>query len=74
MNNQQIEDICQLDKTSQLLLTRAIDKLKLSARSYHRLLELARSIADLAGKESISVSCISEAINYRRSPLSERGS
>ncbi len=74
MNNQQIEDICQLDKTSQLLLTQAIDKLKLSARSYHRLLKLARSIADLAGKESISVSCISEAINYRRSPLSERGS
>ncbi|MBT4860436.1 MAG: ATP-dependent protease, partial [Gammaproteobacteria bacterium] len=74
MNNQQIEDICMLDETSRQLLTQAIDKLKLSARSYHRLLKLARSIADLAGKENISVKCISEAINYRRSPLSQRSS
>jgi len=74
MNNQQIEDICMLDETSRQLLTQAIDKLKLSARSYHRLLKLARSIADLAGKEKISVKCISEAINYRRSPLLQRNS
>ena len=69
MNNQQIEDICVLDNASQQLLTQAIDKLKLSARSYHRLLKLARSIADLNGEQEISVQCISEAINYRRSPL-----
>ena len=66
MNNQQIENICQLDSASQQLLSQAIDKLKLSARSYHRLLKLARTIADLAGQESISAECISEAISYRR--------
>ncbi len=72
MNNQQIEDICVLDKHSQQLLSKAIDKLKLSARSYHRLLKLSRSIADLNGEKEISVDCISEAINYRRSPLLQR--
>lgn len=71
MNNQQIEDICQLDSSSQQLLTQAIDKLKLSARSYHRLLKLARSIADLAEMDNISVECISEAISYRRSAVSQ---
>ena len=74
MNNQQIEDICVLDKASLQLLTHAIDKLKLSARSYHRLLKLARSIADLSGHTEISVENISEAINYRRSPLLQRNS
>ena len=66
MNNRQIEQICQLDQVSQQLLMRAIDKLKLSARSYHRLLKLARSIADLAAQERISADCVSEAISYRR--------
>ena len=69
MSNQQIEDICVLDATSQQILSQAIDKLKLSARSYHRLLKLGRSIADLAGREQISSQCISEAIGYRRSAL-----
>ena len=66
MNNRQIEQICQLDQASQQLLMRAIDKLKLSTRSYHRLLKLARSIADLAEQDSINASCVSEAISYRR--------
>jgi magnesium chelatase family protein len=72
MTNQQIEQYCSLDQTSQRLLSQAIDKLKLSARSYHRLLKLARTIADLNEIESISIDCISEAINYRRVPLLER--
>ncbi len=67
LNNRQIECFCELDGASQQLLTRAIDKLKLSARSYHRLLKLARSIADLTAQEQINVDCISEAISYRRS-------
>ena len=69
MSNQQIEDICALDTSSKQILSQAIDKLKLSARSYHRLLKLGRSIADLAGREQISSQCISEAIGYRRSAL-----
>lgn len=69
MNNQQIEDICILDSASQQLLTRAIDKLKLSARSYHRLLKLARTIADLNDMDRITMQCVSEAISYRRTNL-----
>ncbi len=68
LSNRQIEDLCPLDKTSQALLNQAIDKLKLSARSYHRLLKISRTIADLAGQESIDVNCVSEAISYRRQP------
>ncbi len=69
LNNQQIEDICTLDKDSRQLLTHAIDKLRLSARSYHRLLKLARTIADLNEAEKISSDNISEAIRYRRNAL-----
>ncbi len=67
LNNRQIEQFCRLDEASQQLLTRAIDRLKLSARSYHRLLKLARSIADLAAQDQINIDCISEAVSYRRS-------
>ncbi len=71
LNNQQIEDICTLDKDSRQLLTHAIDKLRLSARSYHRLLKLARTIADLNEAEKISSDDISEAIRYRRNALTQ---
>lgn len=72
LNNQQIEHHCVLDQVTQTLLSQAIDKLKLSARSYHRLLKLARTIADLRELENISMECISEAIIYRRAPLLQR--
>jgi len=70
MTNKQIEAICILDSPSKQLLSHAIDKLKMSARSYHRILKLARTISDLAGKENIDEKSISEAIGYRRSSLS----
>lgn len=73
MKNQQIEEFCQLDSASQNLLNQAIDKLKLSARSYHRLLKLARTISDLAKQKNISEDFISEAISYRRSSLHQSG-
>jgi magnesium chelatase family protein len=72
LNNQQIEHHCTLDQASQKLLSQAIDKFKLSARSYHRLLKLSRTIADLTQLEQISLDCVSEAINYRRIPLLQR--
>jgi magnesium chelatase family protein len=48
------------------LLQQAFARLQLSARAYHRVLKIARSIADLAGSPTISASNIGEAIQYRR--------
>lgn len=57
---------CTLRASDQQLLERAIDKLNLSARAYHRILRLARTIADLAGAEAIDTQHLTEAIGYRR--------
>jgi magnesium chelatase family protein len=53
------------DSAGQALLTEAADRLKLSARGYHRVLRVARTLADLAGRESVSRMDIAEALAYR---------
>jgi len=57
---------CRLDPGDQALLERATDALQLSARSIHRILRVARTIADLAGHAAIDTRDLSEAIGYRR--------
>jgi magnesium chelatase family protein len=54
------------DARGQKLLMEAAEKMKLSARGYHRVLRVARTIADLAGRESLDSSHIAEALSYRR--------
>lgn len=64
--NRDVDNVCQLVDADHRLLERAIDQLGLSARAYHRILKVARTIADLAGAENIETPHLSEAISYRR--------
>ena len=57
---------CRLGPDDQRLLERAADALQLSARSMHRILRVARTIADLAGHDAIAAEHLTEAIGYRR--------
>ena len=66
MGMKEIERYCQLDDNNKKLLENAIEKLQLSARSYHRILKVARTIADLSESEIINTAHLSEAISYRR--------
>nr|WP_281386198.1 ATP-binding protein [Silvimonas terrae] len=62
----EIDQWCTPDEAARALLHTALQKLNLSARSYHRVLKLARTIADLAGCDVISAPHVAEAIQYRR--------
>ncbi len=67
LGTQEVETFCQPDDAGLLLLKTAITRLNLSARAYHRILKLARTIADVADEAGIQSSHIAEAIQYRRS-------
>ncbi|WP_394808847.1 YifB family Mg chelatase-like AAA ATPase [Nitrosomonas sp.] len=62
----EIDQYCALDTASENLLKQAISRLDLSARAYHRILKVARTIADLSGAKKINNQHIAEAIQYRR--------
>jgi magnesium chelatase family protein len=65
MGSRHIKKFCRLDADAGGLLESAIEKLGLSARAYHRILKVARTIADLAGLEALTVGHVAEAIQYR---------
>ncbi|MFN0160036.1 MAG: YifB family Mg chelatase-like AAA ATPase [Burkholderiales bacterium] len=61
-----VERHCATDASGEKLLRQAIARLNLSARAYHRVLKVARTLADLAGAEGVAVDHIAEAIQFRR--------
>jgi len=61
----EVRKYCKLDEQSQNLMRSAMSQLNLSARGYHRILKLARTIADLAGSEEIQSAHLAEALQYR---------
>ncbi len=65
MNNSQIKQFCLISEEGLDLLKMAISQMNLSARVYHRVLKLARTIADLEGSEQIKTEHIAEALQYR---------
>ena len=60
-----IQRLCHLQPVSQTLLESAMSRLQLSARAYHRILKVARTIADLANEQEIQPEHVAEAIQYR---------
>jgi len=65
MGAREVKNFCKLSENAEKLIGQAVESMKLSARVYHRLLKLARTIADLEGSEQIQSSHIAEALQYR---------
>ncbi|MBI2436572.1 MAG: YifB family Mg chelatase-like AAA ATPase [Candidatus Magasanikbacteria bacterium] len=65
MKNKEIKEYCRLNEDSTNLLRQAVTQMHLSARTYHRILKLARTIADLDNKDNIETTHIAEALQYR---------
>jgi magnesium chelatase family protein len=65
MDTAAVREHCRLDERGEALLRQAMRQLSLTARSYHRVLKLARTIADLAGAEAIRPEDVAEALQYR---------
>ena len=65
LSMQRLEEFCFLEETEKEIMQKAYERLGLSARSYHKVLRVARTIADLEGKENIEAKHLREALSYR---------
>ncbi|MFH1564931.1 MAG: YifB family Mg chelatase-like AAA ATPase [bacterium] len=65
MGPNDVKEFCKVDEATSELLKNAMTQLRLSARSYHRILKLARTIGDLSGDDDIKLEHVAEALQYR---------
>ena len=67
MGPQEVREFCQqyMDDAAKALLKMAVTQLALSARSFHRVLKVSRTVADLAAAETIAAAHVAEALQYR---------
>lgn len=66
LENREVDKVCKLSEANGRLLDTAIEQLGLSARAWYRILKVARTIADLAGSNTVETPHLTEAITYRR--------
>ena len=66
VRSRDLRDVCRLTADAAAEVRRALESLRLSARAYDRVLRVARTVADLAGKDSVDVECAMEAVSYRQ--------
>ena len=65
MGPAEVREYCKLDDNGKALVKAAMSQLQLSARAFHRILKLARTIADLDGSDPIKTHHLAEALQYR---------
>ncbi len=65
LSPKQLETYCKLGENEKALMKSAFNRYKMSARGYHRILKLARTIADLSQEETIQIGHLTEALQYR---------
>lgn len=65
MGPAEVRQFCEVEPAAEPLLKAAMQRLQLSARAFHRILKLARTIADLAGADVIAAPHLAEALQYR---------
>jgi len=70
--NRDLMEVCQVSKKVEQTLRDVFEKFRISARSYHKVLKLARSIADLGKSDDISVAHVAEALSYRQQDKKRR--
>ena len=66
LDGKMLERLVALDQKTQDLMSTAVDKMKLTARGYHRVLRVARTLADLEAQENVAYNHVAEALGYRR--------
>ncbi|HEV2524086.1 MAG TPA: YifB family Mg chelatase-like AAA ATPase [Gammaproteobacteria bacterium] len=66
LTNQETQKYCALNASAQTFFSNAIERLGLTGRSYHRVLRVARTIADLANQETVEIAHLAEALSFRR--------
>jgi magnesium chelatase family protein len=70
MGPKELQEHVVLDEAGENLMKAAVRQLHLSARGYHRVLKLSRTIADLAGDDSVRANHVAEALQYRPRQIS----